>query len=77
MTNIAKLNSTIPFLVVQGAKDRKVYLQEGINFVRALLMHKKMVEYKEIEGGDHCLENQPERASLIAEWLEKDSHCYE
>lgn len=77
MNNITKLNDTIPILVVQGTKDRQVYLQEGVNFVQSLLKHKKMVEYKEIEGGNHCLENEQLRASMIAEWLEKDSHCYE
>jgi len=29
------------------------------------------VDYWEIEGGDHCLENMPDRTERIFEWLQK------
>lgn len=70
VANIANLRKDLPILILQGAEDLRVSLNEGYHMVKALEENGNSVTYLEIQGGDHCLANQPDRMNLITNWLD-------
>lgn len=67
---VNKLDPTVPVLIIQGAKDIRVNLKQGYRMVDALKSNGNPVTYWEIEEGDHCLNNTPDRVNRILRWLE-------
>ncbi len=59
----------LPILIIQGNDDNRVILEEGYNMLAALQAAGCDVTYWEIEGGKHCLSNDPERGKLIINWF--------
>jgi|694.fasta_scaffold16775_3 dipeptidyl aminopeptidase/acylaminoacyl peptidase len=68
---VDQIRKDLPFLILQGTDDLRVSLTEGLNMVKKLEENGMPVTYREILGGDHCLNNYPELPNLISEWLEK------
>lgn len=68
--HVDKLRNDLPILIVQGTKDHNVSLDEGYHMVERLRACGKNVEYVEIEGANHCLENFEGRTDLMLNWLE-------
>jgi len=58
-----------PILILQGSADRRVFPEEGYRMLEALKENRCSVEYLEVPGGDHCLENCPDAIDLIHQWL--------
>ena len=70
ITHVSKLRKDLPILILQGTEDLSVSLSEGYHMVRALENNGNTVTYLEVPGADHCLDNQPDRMKIIANWLE-------
>lgn len=70
ITNISNLRKDLPILILQGTEDLRVSLNEGRHMVNALESNGNPVTYLEVQGGDHCLANQPDRMNIITSWLE-------
>jgi len=68
--HVEKLRSDLPLLIVQGTQDTIVPFEGGHNMVRALKEMGCFVDYLEIEGGSHCLQNFTESFEWIQQWLE-------
>lgn len=64
------LKKTLPILIIQGTKDSRIDLSEGIHMTEALKKNGNHVEYLEIDS-DHCLQALPNRMELITKWLKK------
>lgn len=73
ITNVSNLRKDLPILILQGTEDLRVSLNEGHHMVNALENNGNPVTYLEIQGGDHCLANQPDRMSIIMNWLDDSS----
>ncbi len=73
LAHVSELNSNIPVLIIQGALDIRVELEQGYKMAEALQANGNPVTYLEYENGDHCLLNMPERMSIILDWLENGS----
>ncbi len=70
LSHVSELNPNLPVLIIQGALDTRVELEQGYKMVEALQANGNPVAYLEYENGDHCLLNMPERMSIILDWLE-------
>lgn len=70
VSNITGIRKDLPILILQGTGDLRVNLQQGLNMTQRLRASGHSVTYMEIEGGDHCLNNVPNRIDLIADWFE-------
>jgi len=73
IANVHNLRKDLPILILQGTEDLRVSLNEGHHMVNALASNGNPVTYLEIEGGDHCLANQPDRMNIIMNWLDDPS----
>ena len=73
ITNISSIRSDLPVFILQGTKDLRVSLNDGLHMANALENNGNSVTYLEVQGGDHCLANQPDRMSIITNWLENES----
>lgn len=71
LLTVAKVDPSLPILIIQGTNDNRISLLEGHHMVRELQSHGNLVTYWEIEGGDHCLRNQDDFVRRILDWLEK------
>jgi dipeptidyl aminopeptidase/acylaminoacyl peptidase len=71
MEVVGKIRKDLPLLIVQGTQDIRLDLGIGLNMTRKLQENGNSVTYLEIEGGDHCLRNQPHCMELIADWFER------
>lgn len=67
---VTSIRRDLPILILQGSDDIRVGLTEGYQVVKALQDNGNQITYKEVEGGDHCLANQPDRMDIIVDWLE-------
>jgi dipeptidyl aminopeptidase/acylaminoacyl peptidase len=65
------IRKDLPILILQGAKDLRVSLNEGYHMLAKLRENGNFVDYIEVPEGDHCLANQSNRMELIADWFEK------
>lgn len=70
ITNTSNLRKDLPILILQGTEDLRVSLNEGYHMVNVLESNGNPVTYLEVQGGDHCLANQPDRMNIITNWLE-------
>lgn len=68
---VPKLRKDLPLLIIQGTDDIRVNLKQGYRMVEKLKENGNCVDYLEIPGGDHALDNQPCRMEWIADWFEK------
>lgn len=66
---VNNLRLDLPTLIIQGTNDNRVGLAEGYHMVSKLQSRGSNVSYLEIENGDHCLNNIPERTKMIQNWL--------
>ena len=71
VANVSTLRKDLPILIRQGTEDLRVGLNEGVKMVNTLKENGNVVTYIEIEGGNHCLDNQPNRMEMITKWLEE------
>lgn len=71
ITNVSNIRKDLPILIIQGTDDLRVSLSEGYHMVDVLEQQGNQVTYLEVQGGDHCLVNQPDRMETILNWLEK------
>lgn len=71
--NVSNLRKDLPFLIIQGTDDLRVSLNEGYHMIRVLESNGNPVTYLEVPGGDHTIENQPDRMKIIMSWLENAS----
>lgn len=69
LLTVDELQPQLPILIIQGKDDIRVNLEEGYHMVDKLQSTGKNVTYWEIDKGDHCLENMPNRMQLILDWL--------
>ncbi|NGX39448.1 MAG: hypothetical protein KR126chlam1_00777 [Chlamydiae bacterium] len=69
---ISTLTTALPILILQGTKDKIIMVKEGREMIKALKKKGMSVDYIEIEGGNHCLENIPNSLKLVSDWLEKE-----
>lgn len=65
----SKIDINLPILIVQGTKDNRIALIEGYHMRDKLQEQGNPVTYLEIEGGSHCLSNDPDRMTKILSWL--------
>jgi dipeptidyl aminopeptidase/acylaminoacyl peptidase len=70
LTVVKHIQTCLPILIVQGTHDNRVSLNEGRKMVEALKKHGNHVTYWEIPGGQHTLENIPNRMDRVMGWLE-------
>lgn len=70
IANVSCIRKDLPVLILQGTEDLRVSLHEGRHMVDVLERNGNPVTYLEVEGGDHCLANQPDRMNIIINWLE-------
>ncbi len=73
MLIVSKIRQNLPILILQGLKDLQVSPDIGYSMVEALENTRHDITYYEVENGDHCLANQPDRMKLILKWLEGSS----
>lgn len=73
IANAPNLRKDLPILILQGTEDLRVSLNEGYHMVNVLANNGNPVTYLEIQGGDHCLVNQPDRMNIIMNWLDDSS----
>lgn len=71
MNHVDQIRRDFPLLILQGAQDNRTSPQEARNMVSALAERGCLVSYIEVEEGDHCLSNIPNRVQLIVDWLEE------
>lgn len=72
LSNIDKIRTDFPLLILQGTEDIRTPVEEGRTMAAALKAKGCMVDYLEVEGGDHCLKNMcDERVQILLEWLDK------
>lgn len=71
INTVANIRKDLPFLIIQGANDIRVGLNEAQNMINQLKENGSNVEYLEVPNGDHCLSNLPNRMDLIADWFER------
>lgn len=65
------ISTNLPILIIHGTEDIRVSREEGYNMVSKLQAHGNLVTYWEVEGADHCLDNTPDCAQRIQNWLEE------
>ncbi len=70
IANVSNLRKDLPILILQGTEDVRVSLDEGRHLANVLESNGNSVTYVEVEGGNHCLANQPDRMKIIMDWLE-------
>lgn len=70
ITNVPNLRKDLPVFILQGTEDLRVSLSEGRHMVSVLESNGNPVTYLEVEGGNHCLANWPDRMNTITSWLE-------
>ncbi len=66
-----RFNKELPILIIQGKQDHRTHLGHGKRMFEKLKGSGHRVEYWEIEDGQHCLNNIPNRMELISDWLAK------
>jgi dipeptidyl aminopeptidase/acylaminoacyl peptidase len=66
---VPHIKKSLPILILQGTADSRVNLKEGHCMKAALKANGNLVTYVEIEGGEHCLANIPNRMEIIGQWL--------
>lgn len=67
--HVDKIRKDLPIMIIQGTADVRVSLEEGYAMMRVLGESGHQANYVEIDGGDHCLRNQPHILDLIDDWL--------
>lgn len=70
LLTVQQIKKQLPILIIQGTEDNRVSLEEGHHMVQELQKAGNSVTYLEIDGGQHCLHNDPDRIKLIVKWLE-------
>lgn len=68
---VNRIDPKFPILIIQGTDDIQVSLEEGDHMVSKLRLAERDVTYMEINGGDHCLRNNPDRVRLMLNWIEE------
>lgn len=68
---VSKIRNDLPFLIMQGKKDLRISLDQGVNMAAKLKANGNAVTYLELPDGNHCLRNCKDRANLISNWLEQ------
>ena len=71
LNTVPHIRKDLPILIVQGAKDLRVHLNEGYHMAAELKQNGNTVDYIEVAEGDHCLSNQNNSMELMADWFEK------
>ncbi|OJV11421.1 MAG: hypothetical protein BGO14_10690 [Chlamydiales bacterium 38-26] len=69
--HVDKIRKDLPIMIIQGTADVRVSLEEGYEMMRVLGESGHQANYVEIDGGDHCLRNQPYILDLVDDWLHK------
>lgn len=69
---VSHIRKDLPILIIQGTEDLRTPLHLGLSMVEKLKEQDHLVDYVEIQGADHCLDNYPGRMDLITNWLEQD-----
>lgn len=66
---VKSIRKDLPFLIIQGTADKRTSLEEGYHMLQKLQKRGHPVTYWEIQGGNHCLNNQKDRMAMIMDWL--------